>query len=46
VYRFKDGFGATWVPQLGAWDYEPYPALARAYRLAAGLRRRAARAAG
>jgi lipid II:glycine glycyltransferase (peptidoglycan interpeptide bridge formation enzyme) len=38
VYRFKEGFGATWVPQLGAWDYAPNPALARAYGLLARAR--------
>jgi len=30
VYRFKRGFGAEWVPQLGAWDL---PVQARRYAL-------------
>lgn len=38
VYRFKEGFGATWVPQLGAWDFAPLPALFRAYGLLARAR--------
>jgi lipid II:glycine glycyltransferase (peptidoglycan interpeptide bridge formation enzyme) len=40
VYRFKDGFGARWVRQLGAWDYAPSPLLHRLYRLAADRRKR------
>jgi lipid II:glycine glycyltransferase (peptidoglycan interpeptide bridge formation enzyme) len=52
VYRFKDGFGARWVQQLGAWDYAPVPAFFRAYRVLGAARRallrarRSARSAG
>ncbi|HOT91221.1 MAG TPA: peptidoglycan bridge formation glycyltransferase FemA/FemB family protein [Anaerolineae bacterium] len=38
VYRFKAGFGATFVPHLGAYDYGPHLWL---YRLYALLRPRA-----
>ncbi len=38
LYRFKEGFGATFVPHLGAYDYGPHPWL---YRLYALLRPRA-----
>jgi lipid II:glycine glycyltransferase (peptidoglycan interpeptide bridge formation enzyme) len=44
VYRFKDGFGARWVEQLGAWDFAPVPAFFRAYRAMGGLRRAALKA--
>ncbi|MBN1488024.1 MAG: peptidoglycan bridge formation glycyltransferase FemA/FemB family protein [Anaerolineae bacterium] len=37
VYRFKEGFGAEFVPHIGAYDYAPHPAL---YRLYAFLRPR------
>jgi len=47
VYEFKRGFSGTVTRHLGAWDYAPIPALARAYesllpRLLAWLRRRSA----
>ena len=38
LYRFKEGFGATFVPHLGAYDYTPRTWL---YRLYAFLRPRA-----
>ena len=38
LYRFKQGFGATFVPHLGAYDYTPRTWL---YRLYAFLRPRA-----
>ncbi len=31
VYRFKAGFGATFVEQIGAWDFAPAPWLLRGY---------------
>ncbi|MFP4343870.1 MAG: lipid II:glycine glycyltransferase FemX [Anaerolineales bacterium] len=37
VYRFKLGFGAEFVPHIGAYDYPPHPLL---YRLYAFLRPR------
>ncbi len=37
VYRFKQGFNAEFVPQIGAYDYAPRPLL---YRLFAFLRPR------
>jgi len=39
VYRFKEGFGAVWRPQIGAWDYAARPARAAAYRALARARR-------
>ena len=38
IYRFKEGFGATFVPHIGAYDYTPNVWL---YRLYAFLRPRA-----
>lgn len=38
VYRFKAGFGAEWVEQLGAWDLELRPLASRAYRGLAKMR--------
>jgi lipid II:glycine glycyltransferase (peptidoglycan interpeptide bridge formation enzyme) len=38
VYRFKEGFGARWRPQLGAWDYPSDPARAAAYQALSRLR--------
>jgi lipid II:glycine glycyltransferase (peptidoglycan interpeptide bridge formation enzyme) len=38
VYRFKKGFGAEWVEQLGAWDFAPSRRGYAAYRLAARAR--------
>ncbi len=31
VYRFKEGFGATFEPHIGAYDYAPQPWLYRLY---------------
>ncbi len=36
VYRFKEGFGATFVRTVGAWDYPVRPALYWLYTLLAG----------
>ncbi len=33
VYRFKVGFGATFVEQIGAYDYIARPAIARLYTI-------------
>lgn len=38
LYRFKEGFGAVFVPHIGAYDYTPHPWL---YRLYAFVRPRA-----
>lgn len=40
VARFKEGFGARWAPQLGAWDFAARPSTALAMRLAGRWRRR------
>ncbi|MCC7019427.1 MAG: peptidoglycan bridge formation glycyltransferase FemA/FemB family protein [Ardenticatenales bacterium] len=40
VARFKEGFGAVFAPQLGAWDYSARPMIARALRTAGLVRRR------
>lgn len=40
VYRFKVGFGATWAPQVGAWDLPVRPWHWRAYRAVDAARRR------
>jgi peptidoglycan pentaglycine glycine transferase (the first glycine) len=31
VWQFKQGFGATFAPHVGAWDYPPTPWLYRLY---------------
>ena len=31
VWRFKEGFGAKFQPQIGAWDFPVQPMLYRAY---------------
>lgn len=38
VYRFKHGFGATWLQQLGAWDFPASRGRFAAYRRLARLR--------
>lgn len=39
VFRFKEGFGAQWAEQHGAWDFGPIGPLHNAYRwLVAGRR--------
>jgi lipid II:glycine glycyltransferase (peptidoglycan interpeptide bridge formation enzyme) len=43
VHRFKSGFGASWVEQLGAWDYPARPAAYALWRVASRLRRRVLR---
>ncbi len=35
VFRFKAGFGATWAPQLGAWDLPARPLADSTYRVLA-----------
>ncbi len=39
VYRFKRGFGAAWVEQLGAWDFPVRPVLFALFGRLARLRR-------
>jgi lipid II:glycine glycyltransferase (peptidoglycan interpeptide bridge formation enzyme) len=40
VYRFKEGFGAEWVEQLGAWDFPADPLRFALYRRLAAMRHR------